>query len=153
MTYKLFHITYFFLDLDQICGTWKNKYHAASTLNPIQNIRLRTMYERIHFTKYLRGQEGCYAYDWKRLLRNLEFENAETDRLHKCYGHIDNMIACVDISENTLDGKILKMLEELENIKGGELCWIQLKAALERIFRTDCTDAFEKWFIRKSTWG
>ena len=143
----LFLIERFFLDLDQICGTWKNEYDAASTLNPVQNIHLYTILERIHFTKFLRGQEGCYVYDWKRLLRNLEFDNADTDRLQKWYGHIDNMIALIDTSENTLDGKILKMLEELENIKGGVLCWVQLKAALERIFRTDCIDAFEKWFV------
>ena len=101
----------------------------------------------MHFTKYLRGQKDCYVYDWKRLLRNLEFDNADRDCLHKRYGHIDNMIAYIDISENTLDGKILKMLEELKEIKGRELCWVQVKAALKRIFRTDCIDAFEKWFV------
>ena len=134
-------------DLDQICGSWKDEYVAASTTDPVQNIKLDTKGEKIQFLNYLNGQSGCYTYDWKRLLRNIEFDNADINDIHERYGDIDNMIACLDCSEDDLGAIGLKMLQELENVKDGKICWAQLRTALERITRTDCADAFEKWCI------
>ena len=96
----------------------------------------------------MNGQGGCYPYDWKRFLRNMEFDNVDIDRLKKRYGDLNNMVAVIDYSNGGLQDKSWKMLEELDKIKGGKLCWAQLKAVLERIHRSDCVDALEGWFSK-----
>ena len=151
------------LNLDQIRETWKDEYDATSIMDSVQNINVDTRVKRIHFLSCLNGHGGLYTYDWKRLLRNMEFKNADMDHMHDHrYGYIGNMmntsdgiddsiedidlmIRAIDITcSDDLNARGLSVLRELEYIKGGELCWTQLRAALKRIARTDCVDAFEE---------
>ena len=37
------------------------------------------MEAKFEFTEYLNGQGGCYPYDWKRFLRNMEFDNVDKE--------------------------------------------------------------------------
>ena len=128
------------LNLDQICETWKDEYDATSIMDLVQNINVDTRVKRIHFLSYLNGHDGLYTYDWKRLLHNMEFKNADMDCMHDRYGYIGNMINMIDgIGDNIedidltirtiditcsddLNAKGLSMLTKSEYIKGGELC-------------------------------
>ena len=154
------------LNLDQICETWKDEYDATSIMDSGQNINLDTRVKRIHFLSFLNGHDSLYTYDWKRLLHNMEFKNADMDRMHDRYDYIDNMTDMIDGTSDSMEDidlliksieiassddnhntKGLSMLRELEYVKGGKLCWTQLRAALKRIDRTDCVDAFEEWCV------
>lgn len=138
-------------------GVWKDAHYAASIIDPVQNINWNTMEAKFEFTEYLNGQSGCYPYDWKRFLRNMEFDNVDIDRMKERYGDLNNMVAVIDYSNDRLQDKSWKMLEELHDIKEGKLCWALLKAVLERIHRSDCVDALEGWFSkyysRENLWG
>ena len=100
------------------------------------------------------------------------------DLMHGRYGYAGNtidgignsnedkdlVIKSIDTtsSDDSLIAKGLSLLRELEYVKGGDLCWTQLRAALKRIGWSDCVDAFEEWYvdagkflkneIRKSSW-
>ena len=101
---------------------------------------------RYQLSIYLNGQDGSYTYDWKRLVRNMEFDEKDQERLESRYADVDNMITNIDHDNEKLSDKCYKMLEELERIKGGELSWPKLKPALERIDRIGCANNFE-WYM------
>ena len=145
-----------FCDLEKFLEVWKDEHYIASTMDPIQNVDWNTMEAKFEFSECLNGQGGCYPNDWKRFLRNMEFDNADIDRMNE-YGDLNNMVAVIDYSNDKLEDKSWKMLEELHKIKGGALCWAQIKAVLERILRSDCVDALEGWLSRydsrENSWG
>ena len=61
----------FLLDLDQTCNTREDEYHAASTMNSVQNIKVDTKVKMNIFLSYLNGHDNLHTCDWKRLLHNM----------------------------------------------------------------------------------
>ena len=80
--------------------------------------------------------EKCY-YDWKRLARNMDFDDQDLTRMHKHHADVDEMIEKINDINTGSPTKCLEMLIELKRIKGGELHFSHVKSALKGINRTD----------------
>ena len=89
-------------------------------------------------TFYFTGSSGFCIYDWKRLARNIEFDDEDMGRLYRKCSDIDKMIFEIDNTNVRVLDKCYKMLVELESVKGGELWWSKLKPALKSIGKGDC---------------
>ena len=111
-----------------------------------EKIMVNNSSRRHQLSIYLNGQDGSYTYDWKRVVRNMEFDEEDEKRMQIRYLDVDSMITNIDHDNEKLSDKCYKMLEELERIKGGELSWPRLKPALERIDRIGCANNFE-WYM------
>ena len=93
--------------------------------------------QSMHQTIFIKKLNELGKYDWKRLLRNMEFDDQDRKRMHERYADVEEMIKNInDVNEETFD-KCLKMLKDLERFKGGELHLYHLEPALKRINRTD----------------
>ena len=131
-------INLYLLDLDQILTRYKGEYDRINKIALAKNIKLDSKGLKCQLVSYLIGQEGCYISDWKRLARNIKFDNVDID--------IDAMIWYIDCNNENVDDKCLKMLQELEKIKGEELLWANLNSALQMIDRSDCANDFKEWY-------
>lgn len=128
------------LDLDQIVAKYKVEYDRTNKMNFDKNIKLGRKGLKSQLVSYLIGQDGSHNSDWKRLARNIEFDNGDID--------IDAIIWDIDRNNEKVDDKCFKMLQELEKIKREELSWAVLNSALQRIDRTDCANDFQEWYSR-----
>ena len=126
------------LYLDQILAKYKDEYDRTNTKSLSKNIKLGREDLKSKLVSYFIGRDRSYTVDWKRLVRNMEFDTKYLD--------IDAMISNIDLNNERADDKCLHMLKELEKINGGELLWTQLKQALQRIDKTGCANTFEKWY-------
>lgn len=76
----------------------------------------------------------CY-YDWKRLARNMDFDDQDLKRMYEHHADVDEMIEKINKMKRSCPTKCLKMLKELKRIKGGELYFSHVKPALKGINR------------------
>ena len=90
-----------------------------------------------HKTKFANKLNELGNYDWKRLVRNMEFDDQDIMRMHERHADVEEMIKNIDnVNEITFE-KCFEMLKDLERFKGGELYLHHLEPALRRINRTD----------------
>ena len=133
-------IKLYVLHLDQILAKYKDEYDRTNRKSLSKSIKLGREDLKSKFVSYFIGQDRSYTYNWKRLVRNIEFYTKYLD--------IDAVISNIDLNNETVYDKCLYMLKELEKINGGELSWAQLKQALQRIDKTGCANDFEEWYRR-----
>ena len=90
-----------------------------------------------HKTLFANKLNELGNYEWKRLARNVEFDDQDCMRMHERHVDVEEMIKNInDVNEMTFE-KCLEMLKGLERFKGGELYLHHLEPALKRINRTD----------------
>ena len=133
-------IKLYVLHLDQILAKYKDEYDRTNRKSLSKSIKLGREDLKSKFVSYFIGQDRSYTYNWKRLVRNIEFYTKYLD--------IDAVISNIDLNNETVYDKCLYMLKESEKINGGELLWAQLKQALQRIDKTGCANDFEEWYKR-----
>ena len=80
--------------------------------------------------------EKCH-YDWKRLARNMDFDDQDLKRMHEHHADVDEMIEKINHMNTRSPARYLEMLKELKRIKGGELYCSHVRPALKGINRTD----------------
>ena len=131
-------IKLYVLHLDQILAKYKDEYDRTNTKSLSKSIKLGREDLKSKLVSYFIGQDRSYTFNWKRLVRNIEFYTKYLD--------IDTMISNIDLNNETVYDTCLYMLKELEKINGGELLWAQLKQALQRIDKTGCANDFEEWY-------